>query len=303
MVQKYTFRYFWDFAEPKSGMSHERTKSKHGNIVTVGGSGFGVMAVVVGVERGFITREEGAKRLLKVTNFLKNTDRYHGMWSHWYSGETLKTYPFSKYDDGGDIVESSFMAQGLLTAFQYFTKNTIEEKKLRSEIKYLWETMEWDFYTNGQDILFWHWSPNFGWKKQHGIRGYNECLITYVLAASSATHSISAAPYHKGWMGKSDDTFLNYQTYYNISLPLGPKHQLGGPLFFEHYSYLGLDPRALSDKYANYWEQVRRHTLINRAYCIDNPKKHKGYGENFWGLTACDKVPKGYKAHAPGERD
>lgn len=304
MVQRYTFRYFWDFGDNNTGLSRERTKSKQGRIVTIGGSGFGIMAIIVATERGWITREQAIEKLLHATKFLESTDRFHGMWAHWYNAETGTVRQFGKKDNGGDIVESAFMIQGLLTAKQYFNGDNTDEKILRQRITKLWHEMEWDWYTNGGDGLIWHWSPDYGFEKNHHIRGYNECFITYILAASSPTHPISEEAYHKSWAGWDNDNFANYNEYYNIILPLGNKRWKGGPLFFAHYSYLGLDPRGLSDKYANYWEQNRRHTLVNRAYCIDNPYGWKGYGENFWGLTACDKVPEGYSAHAPGyQRD
>ncbi|MEH0155381.1 glucoamylase family protein [Limibacter armeniacum] len=301
MVQQYTFRYFWDFAHPTTGMSRERDAHKLGDkVVTVGGSGFGVMAIIVGAERGWITREQAVDHLLKVTKFLEETDRFHGMWAHWYDGDAKKVVEFGHKDNGGDIVESSFMAQGLLTARQYFDGNGKKEQQLRERITKLWEDMEWDFYTNGQEYLIWHWSPDHGFEKNHGIRGYNECFITYILAGSSPSHSIPTEAYHKSWAGWDNPNFANYETYFDMILPLGSKRWYGGPLFFAHYSYLGLDPRGLSDMYANYWEQNKAHTLINRQYCINNPYGYEGYGENFWGLTAGDKVPTGYNAFCPG---
>ena len=300
MVQQYTFRYFWDYGDANTGISRERTNSTKGEIVTIGGSGFGIMAIIIGAERGWISREEAVDRLLKATHFLENTDRFHGMWAHWYNAESGTVREFGKMDNGGDIVESSFMMQGLLTAKQYFDKDNDSENQLRERITGLWHDMEWDWYTNGENKLIWHWSPDYGFAKNHGIRGYNECLITYILAVSSPTHPIPAEAYHESWAGWDNENFANYQEYYGHILPLGNKRWYGGPLFFAHYSYLGLDPRGLRDKYADYWEQNRRHTLINRAYCIDNPLGWKGYGADFWGLTACDKVPAGYSAHAPG---
>ena len=300
MVQQYTFRYFWDFGEPNTGLSHERTHSKQGNIITIGGSGFGVMAIVVGVERGWITREEGLDKLLRATEFLETTDRFHGMWAHWYNAEGGTVREFGKMDNGGDIVESAFMIQGLLTVKEYFNEPTKKEEELRERITRLWHDMDWDWYTNGANTLIWHWSPEHGFEKNHGIRGYNECLIAYILGVSSPTHAINPEAYHESWAGWDNPNFANYTEYYDMILPLGNKRWFGGPLFFAHYSYLGLDPRGLADKYANYWQQNRRHTLINRAYCIDNPYGHKGYGEDFWGLSAGDKVPEGYSAHAPG---
>ncbi len=302
MVQQYTFRYFWDFGDENTALSYERTPNPDGPIVTIGGSGFGVMAIIVGADRGWITREEAVARLLKTTHFLETTDRFHGMWAHWYNAETLKAREFGKMDDGGDIVESSFMIQGLLAARQYFNGTDDQETLLRDRITKLWNEMEWDWYTKGENKLIWHWSPTHGFAKDHAIRGYNECFITYILACWSPTHPIPVEAYHESWAGWDNENFANYSEYYGMLLPLGNKRWFGGPLFFAHYSYLGLDPRGLADIYANYWEQNRRQTLINRAYCIDNPYGFKGYGDDFWGLTAGDKVPEGYTAHAPGYR-
>lgn len=300
LVQRNTFKYFWDFAHPVSGLALERSNleaygGEASNIVTTGGSGFGVMAIVVGVERNYITRDQAVERLLKITNFLLNADRFHGAFPHWYYGNTGKVRPFFATDDGGDIVETSFMIQGLLTARQYFNKDTSEEISLRAKINQLWNEVEWDWYTNNKDVLIWHWSPNFGWAINHEIKGYNETLITYVLAASSTSHTINKTAYHNGWATGND--FTNGTVYYQKwKLPLGPSY--GGPLFFAHYSFLGLDPRNLVDKYANYWEQSVNHTLINREYCVKNPKQFVGYGAGSWGLTASDNH-NGYSAHSP----
>lgn len=293
LVQQRTFDYFWKFAHPVSGLAPERTTTPE--VVTIGGSGFGVMAILVGIERGFITREEGLERLLKTVNFLQKADHYHGIWPHWMDGATGKTIPFSRKDDGGDLVESAFMFQGLLCVRQYFDKDDPKEQELRNKINWLWNDAEWNWYTrDGQDILYWHWSPNNGWSMNHQIRGWNECLITYVLAASSPNFPINPKVYHQGWAVSNH--FLNGKEYLGIKLPLG--FDYGGPLFFAHYSFLGLDPRGLKDRYADYWEQNRNHTLINRQYCINNPKGFKGYGEDCWGLTASDNH-EFYNAHSP----
>ena len=140
---------------------------------------------------------------------------------------------------------------------------------------------EWNWYTkDGQNVLYWHWSPNCGWAMDFEIRGYNECLVTYVLAASSPTYPIDPQVYHKGWA--MSNFFKNGKEFYGHKLPLG--FDYGGPLFFSHYSFMGLDPRGLKDRYADYWVQNQNHSLINYDYCVDNPKKYKGYGANCWGL-------------------
>ena len=293
LVQQRTFGYFWKFAHPVSGLAPERTTTP--DTVTIGGSGFGVMAILVGIERKFITRDEGLDRMLKIVNFLLKADHYHGIWPHWMHGATGKTVPFSRRDDGGDLVESAFMWQGLLCVRQYFDRDVPKERELRDKIGWMWSEAEWSWYTQGgQDVLYWHWSPNQGWAMNHAVRGYNECLIAYVLAASSPTYPVSPRVYHQGWA--VNNYFLNGRQYYGITLPLGFPY--GGPLFFAHYSFLGLDPRGLKDQYADYWEQNKAHTLINRQYCIDNPKQFKGYGPDCWGLTASDNH-EFYNAHSP----
>lgn len=298
LVQKQTFRYFWDFAHPVSGMARERSNEayNYGNeVVTTGGTGFGVMAIVVAAERGWITREAAAAHLLKIVKFLSKADAYHGVFPHWLHGETGKVIPFSRKDDGADLVETSFLFQGLLTVRQYFTNDTPVEQELRNRINWLWNDIEWDWFTrDGRKVLYWHWSPNNGWSMDFAIRGFNECLITYVLAASGTRHPVDADVYHDGWANST--FFKNGKEYYGIKLPLG--FDYGGPLFFAHYSFLGLNPRGLHDRYADYWQQNVNHTLINREHCIRNPHNYKGYGENCWGLTASDNH-EGYNAHSP----
>lgn len=292
LIQEQTFRYFYDFAHPDCGLARERNTS--GDVVTIGGSGFGVMALIVGIERGFISRSDGLTRLDQILSFLETADRWHGAWPHWLNGSTGKVVPFSPKDDGGDLVETSFMIQGLLTIRQYLNPAENQEKLLINRINTICDSVEWDWFTRGEDVLYWHWSPNTGWEVNLKIQGYNETLITYVLAASSTTHPVSAETFHKGYM--QNGSIVNGKSYYGYILPLGPAY--GGPLFFTHYSFLGLDPRNLADSYANHWQQNVNHTLINRAWCADNPKDYVGYSEDCWGLTASDNQS-GYSAHSP----
>lgn len=295
-IQEQTFKYFWDFAHPTSGLIRERDTS--GDLVTTGGSGFGLMAILVGIERGFITRNEGVERLETIVDFLQTkTDRFHGAWSHWLSGSTGKTIPFSTKDDGGDLVETSFLVQGLLTARQYLNASDPTELSIQTKINQLCDEVEWDWYTQGgQDALFWHWSENFGWEKNHKITGWNEALITYVLGASSTTHSISEEVYTSGWSRAGDMKNSSGVQFFGEQLQL--RSDMGGPLFFSHYSFLGLDPRNLEDPLANYWDQNVSHSLINQAYCAANPKNYVGYSHYSWGLTASDNH-QGYSAHSP----
>ncbi len=302
LVQKQTFRYFWDFAHPVSGMARERSNKTFGygdEVVTTGGTGFAVMSVIVAAERKWIARDTAAKFLLRMVQFLAKADAYHGVFPHWMNGATGKTIPFSRKDDGADLVETSYLFQGLLCARQYFNANNQTESELRNRINWLWNDVEWNWFTKGgEEVLYWHWSPNNGWAMNFPVRGFNECLIMYVLAASGSNekYGVGAAVYHQGWA--QSNFFKNGKEFYGIKLPLG--FDYGGPLFFSHYSFLGLDPKNLKDRYADYWEQNRNHTLINREHCIRNPNHFKGYSADCWGLTASDTY-NGYAAHSPTE--
>lgn len=308
LIQYKTFQYFWDGAEPTSGGARERfhadniypDNDKH--VITSGGSGFGLMAILVGIERGFITREQGYDRFNKFFSWLKKADRFHGVWPHWWNGETGRVKPFSPKDDGGDLVETSFLAQGMLCVREYFKNGNPAEKKLAVTIDSLWRGIEFDWYRNKKNVLYWHWSPKNAWAMNFAVEGYNECLIMYVLAAGSPTHTIPAEVYHQGWArsGGIENDSGHSQYGYHLALKHNGAQQFGGPLFWSHYSFLGLDPRNLKDRYADYWEHNRNHTLINRTYCIQNPKGYKGYGENAWGLTASYSIH-GYAAHSPTE--
>ena len=308
LVQKQTFQYFWDGAEPNSGMARERIHedgiypANDRNVVTTGGSGFGVMAILAGIHQNFITREEGKQRLEKIVSFLEKADRFHGAWSHWIFGETGKVKPFGRKDNGGDLVETSFMMQGLLCVRQYFQNGNAHEKDLAQRIDKLWKEVEFDWYRNGKNVLYWHWSPTYNWEMNFAVTGYNECLIMYVLAASSPTHTIPAEVYHEGWARRGAINASTTKYGHTLHLSHNGAIEYGGPLFWAHYSYLGLDPHGLKDQYADYWEENKNQVLINHDWCVDNPKNFKGYGNDNWGLTASYSV-KGYAAHSPGDKN
>jgi hypothetical protein len=295
LVQQQTFKYFWDFAHPVSGLARERNSS--GETVTTGGSGFGIMALITGVNRNFITRSQGLARMQTMVTFLKTTaQKFHGAFPHWMNGTTGVVIPFSTKDNGADLVETAYLVQGLLSARQYFNGTDPLEQALRKNIDTIWRNVEWSWFRkNNENVLYWHWSPNYNWDMNVPIKGWNECLVTYVLAASSPTYSIPKAVYDQGWA--QNGAIRNNNVYYNYTLPLGPA--LGGPLFFSHYSFMGINPMSLSDQYANYQTQVTNHTKINQAYCIANPKNYYGYSDQCWGLTASDIPDNGYAASSP----
>lgn len=308
LVEYRTFQYFWDGAEPVSGMARERIHmdgeypDDDMNVVTSGGTGFGVMAILVGIERGFITRHEGFERLKKIVGFLGDADRFHGAWPHWIYGETGKIKPLGEKDNGADLVETAYLMQGLLAVRQYFINGSEAEKELASEINKLWRGVEWSWFTKGgEDVLYWHWSPDYKWAMNLRVEGYNECLILYILAASSPTYPVPSRAYHQGWARRGSINTVAGKYGYVLRLKHNDAEEYGGPLYWSHYSYLGLNPTNLKDKYADYWQENTNHTLINWQWCTTNPLNYEGYQEDCWGLSSSYSV-EFYAAHAPGEK-
>lgn len=311
LIQEETFKYFWDFAETNSGAARERYLPKEPeidqNIVTTGGTGFGLMSLLVGIEKGFITREQGLVRITKIVSFLETADRFHGAWPHWINGVNGQVIAFSDKDNGGDLVETSFLVQGLICVKEYFSEGNETEKALAEKANTLWKGVEWNWYTQNQESLYWHWSPNFGFDINLELKGYNEVLLTYVLAASSTDYAITKNVYSNGWA--SNGGISSSETPYN--LPLAVDHAgnspYGGPLFWAHYSHLGLDPRNLTDDFVNYNVATVNHAKINYRYCVENPSGFADYGEDCWGLTSSYSRnidgTLGYKAHHPGSED
>jgi exo beta-1,2-glucooligosaccharide sophorohydrolase (non-reducing end) len=299
MVQEASFRYYWEAAEPHSGMTRENTPGND-DIVAVGASGFGVMATVVGAQRGFVSRQEAIERLLRVNAFLEKADRYHGAWPHFLSGSTGRRLPvFGMYDNGADLVETSFLLEGLLTARQYFKADGPSGRELYERITKLWEGVDWDWFraTPKRDALYWHWSPEYSFYIANRLTGWNEVMITYLEAIASPTHGIPASDYYSGWVGEGiGNHYANGGTYYGIKLPVG--QGTGGPLFFTDYSFMGFDPRSRRDRFTDYFDRNRAQAIINQQYCIRNLHHWKGYGADAWGLTAVD-GPQGYVPYEP----
>jgi hypothetical protein len=306
-IERLTFNYFWEGAEPHSGMARERLHldgeypENDQNVVTSGGSGFGILAIIAGIERGYVTREDGLERMTRIIHFLETADRFHGVCPHWWYGETGKVRGFSEKDNGGDLVETSFLMQGLLALHQYYVNGSEAEKELAKRMDKLWREVDWNWHRNGKNVLYWHWSPEHSWEMNFAIRGYNECLITYILAASSPSYGVPAEVYHEGWADNGKLIEPHVKETYRLNLHYQNDNGVG-PLFWAHYSFLGLNPNGLQDRYADYFQEMTHYTLINRAYCIRNPKNRQGYGKNCWGLTAGYSIQH-YAAHSPSEED
>lgn len=297
--QKAAFTYFYDFAEENSGLAYEGYNHSS-KAVTIGGSGFGIMSLIVGAERGWITREQAIERTVKAVRWLGKADRYKGIWSHWHSPDG-KAFPFGNQVEAGDAVETSFLITGLIAAQEYFNGGTELEKEISDSVTSFINTIDWNHYTNGENHLYWIWhTPNNTYELP--VKGWNEGLITYLLALGAPEgHRISKDAYTAGW--QSNGGFCNNnRENYGYKLPLGQEN--GGPLFFAHYSFVGLNPMRMKDNYAFYWQNNVAHAMINRHYCVYEAPSNYQYSANMWGLTACNGIgSKGYSARCPGNDD
>ena len=308
MVQKDATKYFWDYAEVNSKLARERYHTDNpgadASVVSTGGSGFGLMTILVAIKNGNVPRSEAVSRLTTSLNFLQNANRFHGAWSHWINGTTGNVIPFGTMDDGGDLVETAFLIQGLICVREYFKDSTEpSELALSQKADSLWKGVEWNWYTQGQNVLYWHWSPNYDFQMNLKIQGYDETIITYILAAASPNYSIDKTVYQQGWA--RNGSIKSSASQYGIPLVVNHNGANGtvGPMFFSHYSFLGLDPRGLTDEYVNYGDATKNHAKIMHQYAIANPKNWTGYSAKNWGLTASysrnSDGTTGYSAHQP----
>jgi hypothetical protein len=295
-VQYQTFLYFWEGGHAHTRLPYDKrwvNGALATEMISISGTGFGVMAILVAADRQWITRAEALERIVLIVERLMRAPRFHGAFSHMIDGTTSAAIQFSQYDDGGDLVETMLLLQGLICAREYFTGGNETEVTLRARVTRLFDEVEWAWFTRGKmdGPLYWHWSPLHDWVMNLPIIGWNEALSVYVLAAGSDTHAITPENYHAGWARSGG--MRNGSDYFGITLPLG--EPFGGPLFLSQYSFCALDPRGLTDRYADYWEQAVAHTKINRAYSLAVPA-YAQYG--VWGLTASE-APKGYNANSP----
>jgi hypothetical protein len=300
-VQRASIRYFYEFGHPVSGLTRVGSE-RPPELCEIGGTGWGCFNLIVAAERNFIPRADVAQRAQMLVRFLATkADRFHGVFPHWMNGDTGKTIPFGKEDDGADLVETAFLAQGLIALREYFTHDDPVEKEIRTLADQIWRDIDWTWFAkeqNGRSVLLWHWSPTLGWKKDMAVQGFNETHIIYLLALASPTHPVEAKFYREGWQG-GGERFSTPREDFGIPMTLG--RGMNMPLFFAHYSYLGFDPHALSFKGRTYFDHLRDMCRVQIAYAQSKADTFKGYGP-LWGLTSC-RGPKGYKPYSPGPRD
>lgn len=282
-LKQRTFNYFWQIVDTANFQTDDRYPTRH--FTSIAATGFALASYIIGVENTYISREAAAERVHKALNWLWNSKQ--GPDNQGTTGYKGLYYHFLNYVDGTrykdvelSTIDSGLLFAGILACQSYFDKDQAIENEIRSLADSLFLRAEWDWAMNNQDVMSMGWKPESGFIEA-SWKGYNEAMILLIMAMGSPTHPIP------------DDSWENWTKTYEWESFYGYEHLNFGPLFGHQYSHMFIDFRGIQDAYMqekqiDYFENSRRATLANRAYCMDNPSDFKGYGENFWGLTACD---------------
>lgn len=282
-LKEKTFTYFWEVVDSTTWQTDDRYPTR--NFTSIASTGFALPVYIIGIHNEYITREEGALRVLNVLEWLWNAPQgddaegvtgYRGFYYHFLNygtGTRFKQVELS-------TIDTALLMAGILTAQSYFDGQNRVESRIRELADSLYKRVEWDWAMNGNSTMSMGWHPESGFIEAQW-KGYNEAMILLILALGSPDHAIP------------EDSWDTWTSTYNWADFYGYEHVNFGPLFGHQYSHMFVDFRGIQDEYMrargiDYFENSRRATLANRAYCIDNPRNFKGYGENIWGLTASD---------------
>lgn len=282
-VQQRTFAWFWETTNPENGLVPDRWPTP--SFSSVAAVGFGLTAVGIGAERGWVTREEAAERVLTTLRFLRDAPQgpasagitgYKGFLYHFLDMETGERFELCELS----TIDTALFLAGALFSQSYFDRENETEAEIREIAEELYLRAEWDWAVFRQPFVSMSWKPETGFGT-HDWRGYDEAMIVYILALGSPTHPVADNAWEE-WTGT-----YQWKDFY------GYEHVNFAPLFGHQYSHMFVDFRGIQDEYMrvkgiDYFENARRATLSQREYAIDNPMQWEGYGENLWGLTACD---------------
>ncbi|HHH52303.1 MAG TPA: Tat pathway signal protein [Bacteroidetes bacterium] len=282
-LQFKTFKYFWDLGKNKHYQIPDRYPQK--TFYSISATGFGLAAYIIGIERKYITRDEGTERVLNTLISIKNlvqndsitASGYKGFFYHFLDLKEAKRYKKVELSS----VDTGLLLAGILLAQSYFDSNVEKEKRIRSLADEIYRKVDWTWmYDKEKNLLSMGWKPETGFLK-HYWQGYNEALFLYILALGSPTHSIPEESYDNWLKTYSWKEFMGYKMI-NFS-----------PLFGHQFSQAFIDFRGIGDKFVekhniDYFENSKRATLSQIKYAENNPNKFKGYSKNLWGFTACD---------------
>ena len=279
-VQKASFNYYLEHASTTSGLLGDVSSEAPDARTTFGGTGFALMTFPGAVNRGFITRSQALFKVQQMVSFVNSkVSVYKGVFPAWVNGITGKSQYWNGLD-GWDVPNTAFFIMGMLTVRQYFDGTSAEETKLREDITSLYNKIEWPWYHNSQNFIYWSYNPTAGWILP--VRGWVETLVMYVLAAGSPTHPIDKSVYEIGWTRNGN--FVNGKQFYGYTLPLGQDY--GGQAYLNQFSFLGINPNGLTDQYADYGIQAKNASLIGYEYCKAQHTEYPFYCDSVWGITA-----------------
>jgi hypothetical protein len=291
-IQQTGFDYFWYEANPSNGLIRDRTRP--GAACSIAAVGFGLTAIGIGIDHGWITRAQGSERVARtLKTFVEKpqgpaaygTIGYNGWFYHFLDMDTGVRY--TRFNTEVSSVDTALLLGGVLYAKQYFAGTNAQETTIRILAERIYDRLDWDWMARKSDVLSMGWHPETGFL-QATWNGYNEAMLLYCLGLAASNHPLPPSAWSR-WAG-------SYTWATNRSEPF----ITFGPLFGHQYSHCWIDFRNQADAYVgprcpSYFENSRRATLAQREYCIANPAGHLGYGSNIWGLTACD-GPGGYSA-------
>jgi hypothetical protein len=298
LVQRTAFDYLWYETNPTNGLVKDR--SSNPSVSSIAAVGFGLSAVTVGIDRGWISREAGRTRVLTTLEFLWSSPQgpeadatgYKGFYFHFLDMQTGRRAGDAELS----TIDTALLLAGVLHVQQYFDQDDTSEAKIRDLADNLHRRVDWPWMQVRSAKVCHGWTPETGFLP-YDWGGYNEAMILYLLALGSPTFPINP----DAWTAWTSS--YTWQTHYGLGFVVFP------PLFGHQYSHVWVDFRGIQDAYMrdkglDYFENSRRATLANRAYAIANPLGWVDYGENVWGLTASD-IPASYRARGapPAESD
>ncbi len=282
-LQRRTFNYFWDLADPESGLIPDRWPTE--SFCSIAAMGFGLTSYIVGIENGYISRKIAAERIRDQMRFLYHLPQSNAM--HAVAGYKGFFYHFIDMKNGTrykdvelSTVDTGWLMAGILSCQSYFDGDDLTETAIRDLADSLYRRVEWDWFLNDNDLLSMGWFPDRGFLKAQWD-GYNEAMLLIIMALGSTTHPVPAICW-ENWT--KPYIWGDYYGYEMVNF---------GPLFGHQYSHMYVDFRGIYDRYMaakgiDYFENARRATYSNRAYCIANPRHFNDYSDTIWGLTACD---------------
>lgn len=282
-LKKRTFLYFWETTDTVLCQVLDRYPTK--TFSSIAATGFGLSTYITGIENGYITREQGALRVAKTLDVLWNLPQgpgekeisgYKGFYYHFLTLD--KAHRFKQVELSS--IDTGLLMAGILSCMTYFDHDNEVEAKIRKISDAIFRRVEWDWMMKDNGVMSMGWHPEKGFIDSEWA-GYNEAMVLLIMAMGSPTHPIADDAWTKWCQSYETDTFYGYK---NIQFD---------PLFGHQYSHIWIDFRGIRDSVMqnldmDYFENSRRATLSNRAYCIANPGKWKGYSSDCWGLTACD---------------